>query len=147
MRHYLVDLVVIEGAVHVDHFLTGQQHQPVCDPARDTVIRDHLMRRDHLALPHVGIAFPGFEIDLCIIAHGGGFPASLPGRDEIEAAPLNLRNPTEFCLDFGRSSSWRAMHAVSLGHGFKPFMAGVRAGAEVATFPSACFYASTVLWK
>jgi Ribbon-helix-helix protein, copG family len=39
------------------------------------------------------------------------------------------------------------MHAVSLGHVHKPFMARVRAGREVITFPPACFYGSTVIMK
>src|SRR5258705_4780849 len=38
-------------------------------------------------------------------------------------------------VDFGRSFSWRAMHAVSLGHLESPFVTGVRAGAEESSLP------------
>src|SRR5258705_12398949 len=43
-------------------------------------------------------------------------------------------------LRFGRSSPWRAMHAVSLGHlGTQSFLARVRAGAEVDASPRLAF--------
>jgi putative ABC transport system substrate-binding protein len=44
-----------------------------------------------------------------------------------------------------RVCGWRAKHAVSLGHGKSSSVFGVRAGAEVRSFPSACFYAKQKL--
>ena len=40
---------------------------------------------------------------------------------------------------YGRVCGWRAKHAVSLSHWICLLVAWVRAGAEVAAFPSACF--------
>jgi hypothetical protein len=39
------------------------------------------------------------------------------------------------------------MHAVSLVIGFLSCVARVRAGAEVRSFPSACFYGKTIIMK
>jgi hypothetical protein len=50
-------------------------------------------------------------------------------RDEIAAGGINRR-----------ADRWHAMHAASSGHlDSRPFLARVRAGAEVTSFPSACF--------
>jgi hypothetical protein len=60
------------------------------------------------------------------------------GRDGEEMAPRWIAwREHHGVVDCRRACGWRAIHAVSLGHGFASFVARVRAGAEVASFPSA----------
>jgi hypothetical protein len=74
----------------------------------------------------------------CEGSGGDGGGNSAAGSDGKEAT--SVRIDRHVC-------GWRAKHAISLGHlDWRPFLARVRAGAEVARFPSACLYVIIAPW-